>query len=299
MTNRLQFGDHAVFHRHVMRMAIAGAGLGLASYLLSRIFSTEQIFAPAGPFSPDVILAPGNSTAVVVWMTIVATAIGLAVKPLTRARFLATLLFATGVSLLGALVTRVLVNSPPVYPWFGVAVWGMAVGTIAGRDLRDYRRFTLPLATGASVLLATWVLKTYMLKIPVTEYVPALVAAPLVGGLFGFLVSIGMVARQIQLEDDAVTREYRRVKPLLGGEIAELSERAMSTYSRIIDVLRDREDRGTPSDPELVRTVQAMVLRTLDLGNKWHEGRKRGQSNHRQNVAGPRYRARCQDLVSQ
>lgn len=273
MANRLHFGDHGAFHRQVLRMTLAGAALGLLGFLLAKI-SGHAMFSQRGLFTPDGLFAADTNAVQVVWMMLIVATLGLVARPPAKTTALTAGLLAAGLGLVGALVHRALVASPPVYPWFGVGLWGMAVGVLAGRDLRDYRRFSLPLATGLTVLLATWVQLTYMAQLLSIEYVPSFVAAPLQGALFGFLAGIGLVARQIHFEHDRVAQEFAAVKEQLSGEMLDLAQRSLETYRRINEVLRDRKDRGTPPDPKLISAVDDLVLRILDLGRKWHEVEK-------------------------
>ncbi|PID38009.1 MAG: hypothetical protein CSA65_04505 [Proteobacteria bacterium] len=270
MSSRLHFGDHRAFHRQVIQLTLAGAALALIGFILAKI-GGHAVFSERGLFEPAGVFAAQTSAGQLIWMVLIVSGLGLAARPPARTKLPVTLLLAGGLGLLGALVQRALVASPPVYPWFGVGVWGMAIGALATRDLRDYRRFVVPVATGVTVVLATWVQQTYMAQLISVEYVPSFVAAPVQGAVFGFLVGIGLVTRQLHLEHDHVSREFAQVKGLLSGEMLELAERAMSTYRRINEVLRDREDRGTPPDPKLSKAVTGLLIRVLELGRKWQE----------------------------
>jgi predicted nucleic acid-binding Zn-ribbon protein len=273
MSSRLHFGDHRAFHRQVIQLTLAGAALALIGFILSKI-SGHAVFSERGLFDPGGVFTAATSAGQLIWMVAIVAGLGLAARPPERSKLPMTLALAVGFGLLGALVQRALVASPPVYPWFGMGVWGMAIGALAIRDLRDYRRFSVPLATGLTVVLATWVQQTYMAQLISVEYVPSFVAAPLQGALFGFLVGIGLVTRQLHVEHDHVSREFAQVKGQLSGEMLELAERAMTTYRRINEVLRDREDRGTPPDPKLIKAVTGLLMRVLELGRKWQEVEK-------------------------
>ncbi|MBW2737140.1 MAG: hypothetical protein JRH20_32570 [Deltaproteobacteria bacterium] len=195
----LRFGDHEAFHRQLARGAVAGAVLGLVGYVLVSFWpfleglSFAQRFGPAGA---DV----GASK--LLWLTVAGAVLALVARPPVEGRRLATLGFGVGLSLMGALVLRALVASPPVYPWFGVGIWGLALGVVVSRDLRDTRRYLVPAASALSTMLAVWVVQTLTAKVVFTDYVPAFLAAPVAGAAFGFLWGMALGVRQVHLTVD-------------------------------------------------------------------------------------------------
>ncbi len=252
MSNEVRFGDHTTFHLQVLRVTIAGAVLGVCAYLAT--------FLPWA----------GNQAVEAMAMALAAMALGLSATPPSRKGALVAGLMALGIALIGVLCYLAMTGSPPYYRWFGIFVYGSTVGIIAGRDLRDRRRFLLPVATGLSVMLAAFVVTTFARQLDFTSYVPALVAAPAYGALFGFLTGVALVVRQIWITQDPVGQAFAEVKPFLSGEMRDLCGRAVELYRRVQEVLRDRRENGS-SDPELSRAVQDMVLRIFALGRKWHE----------------------------
>lgn len=252
MSNEVRFGDHSTFHFQVLRLSIAGAVMGLAAYLVT-LMPWE-----VGPVQETLGMALG------------AMILGLAATPPARKGVLVNGLLAFGIALLGVLGYLALTSTPPIYRWFGIFIYGASVGVIAGRDLRDRRRYLLPAATGLSVMVAVFVVTTFARQVDFTAYVPALVAGPAYGGLFGFLAGVALVVRQLWIARDPVGQAFAEVRPSLSGEMLELCQRAVELYRRVQDVLKDRRESGS-SDPELSRAVQDMVLRIFGLARKWHE----------------------------
>lgn len=253
MASPLRFKDHTAFHLQVLRMTGAGAAVGLAIYLLGLTISTNGRVAQA------LIMAAG------------ATVLGLAGLPPSRKTAIPAILLGLGVGLLGALAMQALSHSRPTYPWFGLGVYGLAVGIVAGRDLRGPRRLVLPLCTGVSVMLATWVTATLQSGVNLASYVPSFLAEPAYGAVYGFLVSIAMVARQLTWHQDPVTKAFEEVRPKLGGEMLELADQAITLYVKTQQVLRDRRERGNDTEPALAQAVERLVLRILAMGQKWQE----------------------------
>jgi hypothetical protein len=253
MASPLRFNDHTAFHLQVLRMTVASAAFGLATYLVGLMVSTNGRVAHA------LLLAAA------------ATVLGLAGLPPRRKAVIPAVLLGLGVGLLGALAMQALSHSKPGYPWFGVGVYGLAVGIIAGRDLRGARRFILPLATGVTVALATWVEATFRTGVHVAAYVPSFLAEPIYGGVFGFLVSTALVARQVTWHQDPVTKAFEEVRPHLSGEMLELSDQAVTLYVKIQKVLKDRKDQGNETEPALAQAVERLVLRVFAMGRQWQE----------------------------
>ena len=252
MSNPIRFGDHSTFHIQILRMTLAGAGIGLAGYLVITLFGS-------GGKGFDAAAMAG-----------VAMILGLAATPPARKDALLSGALALGVGLLGALAFMALSGHRPRYEWFGVFVYGMSIGVIAGRDLADKRRYLLPLASGVTVMVALFVVKTFANQVDFTLYVPEFVASPAYGGLFGFLCGVALIVRQLWIAQDPVGQAFSEVRPKLSGEMLDLCQRAMGLYTRVQEVLHDRRNSGS-ADPELSRAVQDMVLRIFGLAHKWHE----------------------------
>jgi|GEM_PF-3552763 hypothetical protein len=256
MSKLLRFGDHRLFHRQVIRLSLAGAGLGLLGYL-TQALGILDLFE-------------------VTWLNIltattIAGLMGLAANPPGRPQLLKVGAAALGLGFLGALTMTGLSASRPIYPVVGLWFLGLTVGIIAGRDLRDYRRYLLPVATGLSMTLAAWVTGIFVARVPLTEYVPQFLAMPAYGAVFGFLLSTGLVVRQLLVDRDPVHRSFAEMRPQFSGEMLELCERAMATYDRIRDALQDREDHGVSADPRLSKGVQKLVKKILNLGQRWQD----------------------------
>lgn len=252
MSNPIRFGDHSTFHLQVLRMTLAGAGIGLAGYLVI------TLFGPGGPWFKAAAMAGA------------AMILGLAATPPARKDALLSGGLALGVGLLGALAYMGLSGARPRYEWFGVFVYGMSIGIIAGRDLADKRRYLMPLASGAMVMVAMFVVATFAKQVDFTAYVPGFVAGPAYGGLFGFLCGVSLIVRQLWIAQDPVGQAFSEVRPKLSGEMLDLCQRAMALYTRVQEVLQDRRNNGS-ADPELSRAVRDMVLRIFGLAHKWHE----------------------------
>lgn len=231
MSNPIHFQDHGKFHMEVFRVTIAGAALSLLFYLAGLVLPT------AGTVTQLLLLACSIAT------------FGLAANPPARGSVISAVLLALGIGLLATLSRHALSMAPNAYPWFGVAVYGLALGVIAGRDLRDYRRYALPVATAMSVALATWVDAMFRAGANFTSYVPPFFAEPAHGALFGFLVSVGLLARQIVVTQDPVAEAFDEIKATLSGEMLELSKRAVVLYQRIQEVLKDRQEKGAETSP--------------------------------------------------
>jgi hypothetical protein len=262
MSNSLRFGDHTAFHIQVIRLSVAGAAMGMLAYLAGMVVDLS------------------GQAAQTIHLALLAAVLGLAAAPPPRKRLAPAALLAVGVGLLGALGLAALSSSTPRYPWFGVGIYGLSVGIIAGRDLRDARRYLLPLATGVTVALATFVEATFRAKVNFMGYVPALLAEPAYKALFGFLTAVGLVVRQVWVERDPVARAFSEIRPALSGEMLELCQRALVQYRRVQELLRDRRQQGASTDPELIREVEQLVLRILGLGRKWQEvEREAGRTN--------------------
>ncbi len=253
MSNPIHFQDHGTFHKDVFRVTIAGAALSLLFYLAGLVLPM------AGAASQVILLALAIAT------------MGLAAHPPAKGSLFSSVLLALGIGLLATLSRHALTMAPNAYPWFGVAVYGVALGVIAGRDLRDYRRYLLPVATALSVALATWVDVMFRAGANFTGYVPPFFAEPAHGALFGFLVSIGLLARQIMVTQDPVAEAFDEIKSTLSGEMLELSSRAVVLYQRIQEVLKDRQEKGAETEPDLSRSVQELVMKIISLGPKWNE----------------------------
>ena len=253
MASPVRFNDHTAFHLQVLRMAVAGAAFGLASYLLALMVATN------GRMVQALLLAAG------------ATVLGLAALPPRKTTLLPAVLLGLGVGLLGALAMQALSHSRPTYPWFGVGIYGLAVGIVAGRDLRPARRLVLALATGVAVALATWVEATFRTGVNLSFYVPSFLAEPIYGALYGFLVSIALVARQITWHPDPVVKGFEEVQPQLAGEMLELADQAVTLYTRTQQVLKDRREQGNDTEPALAQAVERLVLRIFAMGRQWQE----------------------------
>ena len=251
MTQQLRFDSHAAFHQQVLRVTVAAAAFGLVAYVVRLVLSSTS----------DAMAVTGAA--------ILAAVLGLAANPWQPGRRLMTGAFALGVGLVGSLCMFGLATAPRAYPWFGVMVFGAAIGLIAGRDLKDVRRFAVPLATALSVALAMWVKGVFEARLLLTDYVPTFIAEPAYAAAFGFLVSIGLLARQVRIERDRVSQAYDQIKGALSGEMADLCERAMTTYRRIVDALRD--NGGDSAEPKLVKGVQNLLLKIVSLGRRWQE----------------------------
>jgi hypothetical protein len=250
MSNPIRFQDHTAFHIQVLRVSLGGAALSLLYYLIAFV-------TPLNP-RPAQIITLAFSAAV----------LGLIALPPRRVGLVVALGLAAALGLLGALGQGALAQAG--YPWFGYGLYGVALGVIAGRDLSDWRRYVLPIATGCSVALATYVTLIFQQELRFEDYVPPFLAKPAYGAVFGFLVSIGLIVRQIVIDRDAVVEAYDKVKPTLDGEMKELSERAMGLYGRIRQVLRDRKDKGAENEG-LNKVVSHLVLDVIHLGPKWNE----------------------------
>jgi hypothetical protein len=252
MSNPVRFQDHTAFHVQVLRVTLAGACLYALLYLL----------ALATPLNTRV--------AETLILTLSAAALGLAALPPTRATLFSSVILALGLGLLGSLARQALGAPPRSYPWFGIGVYGLAIGIIASRDQKDFRRYLIPVASALSVALATYVVSAFRTGINFAGYVPPFLAEPGYGVVFGFLTSIALLGRQLSFERDAVTEAYDRVRPSLTGEMKELSDRAVELYGRIQQVLRDRGVEGGPAE-SLTATVRNLVLKVVHLGPKWNE----------------------------
>jgi len=237
----------------VLRLTLVGAAAGFVAYLVSMPVDLTGQAAQA------------------IHLTLLAAALGLAASPPTRKKAVGTALLSLGVGLICTLCMQALAAFPPKYPWFGMGVYGLAVGIIAGRDLKDFRRFLLPLATGVSVALATFVEQTFRTKVGFVGYVPAFVAAPAYGAVFGFLTSVGLVVRHLWVERDPVAQAFQKLRPSLEGEMRDLCQRAVDHYGRVQQVLHDRQQQGNSTEPDLVQAVENLVLRIFAQARKWHE----------------------------
>ena len=252
MSNPIRFGDHSTFHIQVLRVTLAGAALGLAGYLVAVFFGTGDQWVKA-------------AAAAMVAMTL-----GFAATPPTRKGAALSVALALGVGLLGSLAGMALVDFRPRYEWFGLFVYGTTIGIIAGRDLADQRRYLLPVATGVMMMVSAFVVNTFANQVDFAMYVPEFVAFPAYGGLFGFLLGVSLIVRQLWMAQDPVAQAFSEVRPKLSGEMLDLCQRAMALYGRVKEVLEDRQDSGS-ADPELSRAVKDMVLRIFSLAHKWHE----------------------------
>ena len=254
MSSPLRFSDHTAFHLQVVRMSVAAAVMSLAIYLIGLLIPTNGRVAHA------LILA------------LSATVLGLAAfPPPDKKGWFSVSLLGLGVGLLGALAFQWLAHSTPGYPWFGLGVYGLSIGVVAGRDLRGVRRFLLPLTTGALVVLATFVEMTFRSQLHLASYVPSFLAEPAYGVVYGFLVSVALVVRQLHWVQDPVTKAFEKVRPTLSGEMLELADQAVTLYIRTQQVLRDRQANGTPTEPALGRSVEKLVLRIFHMGRQWQE----------------------------
>jgi hypothetical protein len=249
MSNPMRFRDHTAFHLEVLRLTVAGAALYALRHLAGLVLTFNGRVAEA------LILAVSAAT------------LGLVANPPTRKTVFTAGLLAMGVGLLGALCRMAL----PAYPWFGVGVYGLSIGVIAGRDLNDFRRYLMPLATGLTVVLGTYVEGAFRSGVNFTSYVPPFLAEPAYGAVFGFLVSVGLLLRQISLERDPVTDAFDRIKPTLSGEMLDLSQRAVTLYARIQQVLHDLKEKGNGAEPALTQVVKNLVMKIIHLGPKWNE----------------------------
>ena len=254
MSLPLRFEDHAAFHRQVVRLTLVGAALGLGAHLVGLLGVTGE-----GAVLRLVALAAS------------AALLGLAALPPRRAELLRALPVAALAGFLGAMSLHLLSGAPPAYPWFGLGLYGLSVGFLASRDLKGPRRWLVPLATGCSTALATWATVTLETRLPLTAYVPALFAAPMHGAVYGFLVAMGLVVRQLRLDRDPVALAFLEMRPSLSGEMLELCERAMGIHRRITEEVRQRKDQGTSTEPKLVAQVEKLVLKILALGRRWQE----------------------------
>ncbi len=266
MSNSLRFGDHTAFHLQVLRLSLVGAGLGLLTFLVSLILPALRGAEPAMFLAPLAKGAVGHAVGAL-WLTVIAAAVGLAAAPPTRKTAITAGLLALGVGLLGALSYQALANSSPRYMWFGIFVLGAATGIIASRDLRDRRRFLVPLAMGATLMLAKYVVFSFGARLGFVSHVPSFVAETAYGAIFGFMVSVALVARQIRLERDPVAQAFQEIKPSLKGEMLELCQRAVTLYARVKEVLGDRQLQNG----EMIRGAENLVLRIFGLARKWHE----------------------------
>lgn len=254
MPTQLRFSDHTAFHRQVLRMTVAGASFGLFAHLLAYLF-------PLGGHLPQVML-----------LALSATVLGLAALPPQRGAWMGACLLGLGLGLIGALSLQALSHGRPTYPWFGFGVYGLSVGILAGRDLKGHQRYLLPLATGVSVVLATYVVAIFRAKITFVHYVPSFVAEPVYGALYGFLVSVALAVRQLAWSQDPVARACEQIRPSLRGEMLELADQAVSLYVKIRQVLRDRQAQGgAPVEPKLVLAAERLVLRIFAMGQQWQE----------------------------
>ena len=93
MSSPLRFSDHTSFHLQVLRMTLAGAGVGLLVYLVGLLVATNGRLAQA------IILA------------VSAAALGLAALPPKKQAMVPALLLGLGVGLLGALAMQALASA--------------------------------------------------------------------------------------------------------------------------------------------------------------------------------------------
>ncbi len=252
MSNPVRFQDHTAFHVQVLRVTLAGACLYAVLHVLG-------LMTPLNTRMADLLV-----------LTLSAAVLGLCACPPTRASLFSAAVLALGLGLLGTLARQALGTPPRAYPWFGIGIYGLAIGIIASRDLRDFRRYLVPVATALSVALATYVVSAFRSGINFAGYVPPFLAEPAYGVVYGFLTSIALLARQISFERDPVTEAYDKVRPTLTGEMKDLSDRAVELYGRIQQVLRDRGVQGGPAE-SLNATVRNLVLKVVHLGPKWNE----------------------------
>jgi hypothetical protein len=261
MSNPIRFQDHTAFHVQVLRVTLAAAAVSTVFYVVGLLVALNSRFS-------EVFLS-----------SCVVAVLGIAANPPRREKAVAVGLVALGVGLLATLARLALSGSPGGYPWFGVGVSGLAVGILAGRDLQDFRRYVLPLGTAVTMALGTWVTGAFRDGVNFAAYVPPAVAEPMYGALFGFLVSIGLIVRQITVERDLVADTYDKVRPTLTGEMRDLSDRAVALYGRIKQVLRDRREKGAQTDA-LGQVVRSLVLKVVHLGPRWNEvEREVGRTN--------------------
>lgn len=283
MSNSLRFGDHTAFHLQVLRLSLVGAAIGLLTYLIS--------FAVSSLSGPAVFLAPLTNgslshAAGAAWLTVMAAVFGLAVSPPTRKTLATSALLALGVGLLGALSYLALSRGSPRYVWFGVLVYGLSVGIVASRDLRDPRRYLVPLTVAAAVALARYVVLTFSVRLDFAEQIPAFAAESAYGAIFGFLVSVGLIARQVRLVRDPVAQAFQEIRPNLSGEMLELCQRAVTLYSRVSQVLHDRSDQGTSAHADLTKGAQDLVLRIFGLARRWQEVEREASRTSAAELAG-------------
>ena len=267
MSNSLRFGDHTAFHLQVLRLSLAGAALGLLGYLAALALTSLRAAEPAIFTAPMSAGAVGHAAGAL-WLMVTVAGLGLAACPPTRKTAITAGLFALGVGLLGGLSYHALANSSPRYVWFGLFVLGAATGVVASRDLKDARRFLVPLALGGTMILAKYVVFTFGARLGFVAHVPSFVAETAYGAIFGFMVSVGLVARQMRLERDPVSQAFQELKPNLSGEMLDLCQRAVKLYARVKEVLGDRYNGESG---EMVQGAESLVLRIFGLARKWHE----------------------------
>ena len=229
MSNPMRFRDHTAFHLDVLRVTVSAAAFFAVQHLVS-------LMVPLSGRLPQTLL----------WAACAAL-LGLMANPPSRKSLFTAVLLAAGVGLLGALCQQAL----PAYPWFGVGVYGLAIGIIASRDARDFRRYLTPLATGLAVALATYVVGAFRSGVNFASYVPPFLAEPAYGAVYGFLTSVGLLTRQLSFERDPVQEAFDKIKPTLAGEMLELSERAVVLYGRIGQVLHDLQEKGNEAEPKI------------------------------------------------
>lgn len=260
MSSPVRFGDHTSFHIHVLRVTLAGAALGLLGYVMGLILPLER----------QVVQTLG--------LVLAAAVLGLAACPPARRSIVTSVLLSLGIGLLGTLSYQALAGGSPRYEWFGIFVYGLTIGIVAGRDLTGSRRLILPLAMGLSTLAAAYVVQVFSARISFTQYVPAFVAFPAYGALAGFLVSVALIVKQLWIEQDPVSKEYQEIRHNLNGEMQDLCQRAMILYGQVREVLKETEDNG--GDKALGKSLEKMVLRIFSLARKWQEvERQAGQTS--------------------
>jgi hypothetical protein len=167
------------------------------------------------------------------------------------------------------------------------------------------------------VVLATWVEGTFRARIHLAEYVPSFLAEPTYHAVYGFLVSVALVTRQLIWHQDPVSKAFEEIRPKLNGEMLELADQSVSLYVRIQKNLRDRQENGNQTEPNLEKAVETLVLRIFDMGRQWQKVEQgAGQTNadelvdriaileqkiERSNdeVASKQYRLACEALKTQ
>ncbi len=239
MATVLRFKEHEEFQRAALHMGVAGVLAGLGAFVAIELYPRLA----------------SEGTAWIVALLVAAAAFG-AARPETRTKPRDLAILATVTAALAGILT--VVRGELFTGSWGLAAVAVAFGALLARS--GSRRAAVLVASAVAAVLCCTVLARFDLA-AASVGMPLWITAGLTGGAFTFVGVLGLLPRHVDLGHDRVADAYHHNKGKLGGEVRELADRAMATWTRVEGSL----ERTSPER----RAIEDAVVRLFDVARRW------------------------------